>query len=57
MNVLPGRLEDSLKGQHCTNDEALQRNNLAEWEMRGFVRTMETVLKNDGLQVWCCEAQ
>jgi len=47
----------SFGGQHCTNDEAVQRSNLTEWEMHGFVRARKTVLENDGLQVWCCEAQ
>lgn len=56
MNFLPDRLADSLQGQLCTHDEAVQRNNLTEWEMHGFVRPRKTVLKNDGLQVWCCEA-
>jgi hypothetical protein len=45
MNFLPGRLADSLQGQHCTNDEAVQRNNLAEWEMHGFVRVRMTVIE------------
>jgi hypothetical protein len=56
MNVLPGCLADILQGQHCTNDETLQRNNFTEWEMHGFVRAKKTVLENDGLQV-CFEAQ
>jgi len=57
MNVLRGRLADSLQGQHCTNGEAVRRNNLTEWEMHGFVCARKTVLENDGLQVWCSEAQ
>jgi hypothetical protein len=44
MNFLPGRLADSLQGQHCTNGEAVQRNNLTEfcsckedyWRMTAF---------------------
>ena len=57
MNFLPGRLADSPQEQHCTTDEAVQRGSLTEWEMHGFVRVRKTVLKNDGLRVWCCEAQ
>ena len=53
MNFLPGRLADSLQGQNCTNDEAVQRKSLTEWEMHGFVRARKTVSENDGLQVWC----
>jgi hypothetical protein len=47
MNFLPGRLADSLQGQHYTNGEAVQ----------SFVRARKTVLESDGLQVWCCEDQ
>jgi hypothetical protein len=57
MNFLPDRLADSLQGHLCAHDETLQRKNLTEWEMHGFVRPRKTVLKNDGLQVWCCEAR
>jgi hypothetical protein len=57
VNFLPGRLADSLQGKLCTHDEAVQRNNLTECEMHGFFRPRKTVLKNDGLQVWCCEAR
>lgn len=43
MNFLPGRLaDDGLQGQHCTNDEAVQRNSLTEWEVHDCVRVRKT---------------